>query len=221
MTDAVDTVSAAGALAPIAQQYGPFFFTVLYTLIVLVLGQEIIRRRLGNVSDISQIELEERIRSQRAYRTFAISMAGFCLTFSLFWWGYTQLYPPAAHIDEMVKQQFGKVVFQGQITGLSPEDVLVSSDDVNYTAYVWTDVHAVPAMTKFVIVAKNRPIYGRPVAIYYGNERSIQVAGPSNVGYAYKPLEFCLNESAVEMRMEKAQNGVPQLSNPCKKGRKQ
>ncbi|QYE35136.1 hypothetical protein KZX46_20890 [Polymorphobacter sp. PAMC 29334] len=216
MNSAIDAAKSAGDLAPIAQQYGPFFFTVFYTLIVLVLGQEIIRRRLSNAVDMSPTELNERIRSQRAYRTFAISMAGFCLTFSMFWWGYTQIYPPSSKIEQLVKDQIAKVVFQGQITDLSPDDVLISSDDVNYTAYVWTDTHAMPAMTRFVIVAKSRPMYGQPVSIYYGNEKSLQAAGPA-IGYAFHPLEFCLNESATKMRMIKAQDGPPRLSNPCKK----
>jgi hypothetical protein len=107
-------------LAKAALQYGPFLFAIIYILVVPPYAHVVWRRSLNATADIA--ERNKLLAESRLY--FRSSWVfGICLVVcSIFWWMYTQQIDSATH------------AYSGYITGLQPEDQLlsVSPDDNQY-----------------------------------------------------------------------------------------
>ncbi len=209
-------------LSPVAAQYGPFFFTLLYTLVVPLIGQQLIKRNIAKAGEISDAELSERISSQRMYRTFGIAMSAFCLTFSMFWWAFAQLYPPPSSeeaIKQKVEGEFKRRVVTGVIRGGNDDIAFLDPQDARYDTYISPERDRDPMTFKYVIVFKKPPTDNEQVNLLFLNLKTYRIIrtlpGPK-IGYNPLTLTFCVNSGSQFLELDVA-NGAPRFKETCRR----
>ena len=209
------SADALDKLSPLAVEYGPFFFALLFALVVPLLGQRLISQTIHSNSEATQIELAALIKSRDQYRRAAIYLMVFLVVFSVVWWSAIQIWPPPSSqvmINKTVDSLVAQRVFQGVIRGGDDDDAFIDSDNANYTTYLSPERDRIPMIIKYVIVFKRMPEKNKPVRVYYAN---LQTLKSIPKGYLPTPLEFCVNESAVDMLLVKDAVKGPRLEAKC------
>lgn len=175
--DIVKQAEAIGRLSVQAALYGPFFFSLLFILLVPVLGQYWFSRMLQARTTGSR---EERSRAMQVYRFYWVSgvIAGLVLMFSSsLWWGYVQwsyvlpaqdraqavaeqlqLATAKAAVNKAIREALHQRVVEGVITGVSPNDMFLPEPGrQDYRLYVFPITNQVPMVARFVVIFDGIP----------------------------------------------------------------
>lgn len=211
----MSTASELAQLSPLAAEYGPFFFALLFTLVVPLIGQKLIG---PNTRD----------ETARLYRKVGIWLSVFLVIFSVVWWAAIQIWPPAASktaIDNRVREVFKTKIRQGMILGVDDDDTFFVRQDPNskYQVYLHPRRDLREMQISYIVVPTDEAITDTttpddPIFVQYGNFQSMKAMSTIGRGYPFIELPLCL-KSQVKLVKGGDPSAQPKFDVTCEKPR--
>jgi len=196
-------------LSLMASEYGPFFFALLFTLVVPFIGQAFISRNIRENSHASPAEIDALLHSQALYRQVAVWLSVFLVIFSVIWWAAVQIWPPAtaqAALDKRVREAFRNKVRIGTIYGIDDDDTFIvrGNDQSHYKVYLYPRRDMLDMQVDYIVVPHDDAITDAthpddPITVQYGNFSTMKAMKAVNLGYTYADLPLCLKNGIVTL----------------------
>lgn len=203
-------------LTPLAQQYGPFFFAVLFVLLVPFMGQTWFRGFLEMRIEKGQ----ERDAALEVYKFYWKSgiVAGLCLVFfAVTWWFYVQnkhlqieAMLRAEQVKKMQESYFKSRVITGYIKGINGDDVFSPTANSDYTLSVVPTKFGDIEKIWFVIVFSDIPNEKQEVEFVHVSKAKSRDA---SAGGEASRIRVCIHGLPRELEFQRGQ--TPQFNVSC------